>query len=119
MPGTSRLPVVQSVKCPFGYFHHQIALPAPKLGYATVPEPVPKGAIEPRATQIHQKPRVGQGHLPLLKAPEGGGLTVRIAVEEGDSLGNPGQYVHQGRYRGHPGDIMAPWRSRQKVDVFP
>ena len=77
------------------------------------------GAIEPRATQIHQKPRVGQGHLPLLKAPEGGGLTVRIAVEEGDSLGNPGQYVHQGRYRGHPGDIMAPWRSRQKVDVFP
>ena len=103
----------------FCYFHHQIALPAPKLGYTTMPEPVPKGAIKPRATQIHQKPLVGQGHLPLLKALKGCCLTVWITVEEGNSLGNPGQYIHQGRYRGHPGDIMAPWQLRQKVDVFP
>ena len=84
-----------------------------------MPEQVPKGAIEPCATQIHQKPLVRQGHLPLLKALEGCCLTVQIAVEEGNSLGNPCQFVHQGRYREHPGDIIAPWQSRQEVDFFP
>ena len=47
----------------------------------------------------------GQGHLPLLKAPEGGGLAVRIAVEEGDlyltpniSIFNQSQrFDHSGR----------------------
>ena len=44
-------------------------------------------------------------------------MTVWIAVQEGNSLGNPGLYVHQGRYRGHPGDIMAAWQSRQKEGI--
>ena len=44
---------------------------------------------------------------------------VSVAQDSALFLGNPGQYVHQGRCRGHPGYIMAPWQSRQKVDFFP